>query len=73
VVVGDKVTGVVFFGKFQRRFNGAEVIADVENARGFDAGKGDLFHIIILVKFGGKVKAWLWREAAAVQARISGY
>jgi hypothetical protein len=41
VVVGDKIPGVVFPGKFQRGLNGPEIIADVEIARGLNARQGD--------------------------------
>jgi hypothetical protein len=41
MVIGDKVPGVVFPGQFQGGFDRPKIIADVEIARGFNAGKGD--------------------------------
>jgi hypothetical protein len=42
VVIGDKIPGIVLFGKFQRRFYGAKIIADVEVPGGLDSCKGYL-------------------------------
>jgi hypothetical protein len=57
VVIGDKITGVILFGKLQSRFYGPKVITDMEDTRGFDPGKGNFLHADNLPEKARFVKA----------------